>query len=190
MISPKNLFFFDQKIHKTFFSLKKLCHQKNFFHHKKITIFFVTNKKNHKKIFKLKLWQNPKTLMWQLNNSNCNYSKTKTVTTQKVKLWQNSEIQIVISQKLKLGQNSKTGNMTNQKLKLWINPINPNFEDTQKLKFWKTKQKLKLWQNTKLKFWQLNSWQNFKKSFGKNNLTSWQLIRCTLGSVLLSPNVS
>ena len=35
----------------------------------------------------------------------------------------------------------------------------------------------------------INSWQNFKKSFGKNNLTPQQLMRCTQGRALRSCNV-
>ena len=76
-----------------------------------------------------------------------------------------------------------------------------------KIKFWK---KLNFWQNsisdqtqilTKLKFWQnsisdktqfltkFNFWQNFKQSFSKNNLTTWQPMRCTQGSVNRSRGV-
>ena len=35
----------------------------------------------------------------------------------------------------------------------------------------------------------LNLWHNFKKSFGKSNLTLWQLRKCSLGSLLQSRDV-
>ena len=41
----------------------------------------------------------------------------------------------------------------------------------------------------KLKFWQLNFWQNLKQSYGKNNLTPWQLMRCSRCSILQSCDI-
>ena len=99
--------------------------------------------------------------MTKLKNSNCDK-------TQKLKFWQNSKTQIVTKlkkhffnkiQKLKLWQYSKTQIVT--KLK------NSNCDKTQ---FMKKKTTL-------------------KGPFSKNNLTPWQRMRCTLGSVLRSCNV-
>ena len=93
-----------------------------------------------------------------------------TLKTQKIKLWWNSKIQIVI--KLKNSNGDKT-----PKLKLWKNPEtqivtkqkkitcdltqivtklklgqNSNFDKTQIVIKLKTKKKIKLWQNSKTKF--------------------------------------
>ena len=95
--------------------------------------------------------------------------------------------------KLKLWQNSncdKTQIVT--KLKLWQNS---NCDKTQIVKNSKTqnvRKKLKLWQNsktqivTKLELWQISIYEEktLKGSFSRNNLTPWQPMRCSLGSVL------
>ena len=87
-------------------------------------------------MIKLKLW-------WNSHNSNC-------FETQKLKLWQNSKIQIVM--KLKNSNGDKT-----EKLKLWPNwktqivtKLNSNCEKTQIMT------KFKLWEN-KLKAWNVTS---------------------------------
>ena len=73
--------------------------------------------------------------------------------------------------------------------KIFLQLKNPNFRKAQKIKSWHNAKtqimtKIKLWQKSKLNSWQLNFWQNFEKSFGKNNLTPRQPMRCTLGSIL------
>ena len=97
------------------------------------------------------------------------------------------------SAKLKMSKNSKNQNVTTQKLagdktqelKIFF-VIQPTFSVTYKI----------LWQNsrtqidTKVNLTKLNFWQNFEKSlFSKNNLTPWQQMRCSQGSVLQSCNV-
>ena len=88
----------------------------------------------------------------------------------KISNWYNSKSQIVT--KPKLWESSKTQIVTKHK--------NSNCDKTQNSNSDKT---------LNLKSWQLNSWQNFKKSFSKNNLTPWQRIKCTLETVLRSRNV-
>ena len=65
---------------------------------------------------------------------------------------------------------------------------NSNFENTQKLKLC---QNLKTQILTKLKHTNCDNtqFQKFTKLFGKNNLTPWQTMRCTLGSLLQSCDV-
>ena len=110
---------------------------------------------------KLKFWQTQKIKMWQLINSNfCQ--------PQKQKMWQ-----------LKNSNCDKTQNVG--KLK------NSNYDKTQKLKLGRNS-KHKLRQNSKTQLLTTKFMTHFKKSFVKNSLTPWQLMRCTLVSSL--PEVS
>ena len=82
----------------------------------------------------------------------------------------------------------KYSNCDKTYLKLWQNPKaniakKSNYDKTQKLKLWQNLNSNS--DNTqKLKFWQFNFWPSLKQSFGKNNFTPQQLMRCTLGSIL------
>ena len=100
--------------------------------------------------------------LWQLKNSNCD--KTQIVTNlkmwrrKKIKMWQKS-----YCDKLEKKHMTKLQNSNCEKKKL----------QTQVL--------------TKLKIWQISSFQEtktLKGSFSKNILTPWQPMRCSLGSVL------
>ena len=122
--------------------------------------------------------------MTKLTNSNC-------VKTQKLKLWQ-----------LKSSNYNKSQIMTKFK--------NSNCGKTQVLKLWEKNQKnpietkLNLYQNSKYQIvtkvknsnryktqtmTNLNLWGGkLKGSFSRKNLTPWQAMRCTLGSILASHN--
>ena len=86
------------------------------------------------------------------------------------------------NEKLKFLPNSKNWKYDNQKIQIVTNP--------------------KLWENSKTQIVTklILNWDNsyldnsisnktFKKSFGKNNLTPWQPMRCNHGSLLQSRNV-
>ena len=122
--------------------------------------------------------------MTKLTNSKC-------VKTQKLKLWQlkspnNDKFQIIT--KLKNSNCGKT-----QVLKLWRKNSNKSY--WQNSICMKT-QNLKLRQNSKsqilttLKLWQISFYEGkkFKGSFSRKNLTPWQAMICTLGSILQSCN--
>ena len=165
-----------------------------------------TKKSNCNEIQTLKLWWNSKTLIvMKLTNSNCDEtqkpkllwkSKTQIVMklkkSRKFKWWQNSKTHMVTrlkspncdkTQKLKLWQNSKSQIVTNlknsacdktQKLKLWQNPR------TQFVTKLKNSNCDKTWIMTNLNLGRIKP----KVSFGKNILTPWPPMRCSLGSVL------
>ena len=102
------------------------------------------------------MWWNSKTqIVMKLKNSNCDE-------TQNLKVWWNSKTPIVT--KLQLWQNSKTQNVS--KIKLWQNLI------TQIV--------------IKLEILQISIYEDktLNGSFSKNILTPWQLMGCSLGSVL------
>ena len=72
---------------------------------------------------------------------------------------------------LKLWQNSNCEKKT-QQLKKWTNSK------------WDKTQKLKLWQNLKYDKHQFKKIKTLTGSLSKNMMTPWQLMRCSLGSVL------
>ena len=117
-------------------------------------------------------------MVTKLKNSKCD--KTQLAT--KLKLWQNSncdKTQVVTS--LKLWEK-------NQKLKCdktWIVTKLENLNyDNSKTNVTKL-QKLKLGQNLEYDKSQfMKTKKTLKESFSKNILTPWQLMRCSLGSVL------
>ena len=124
---------------------------------------------------KLKLWKNPKLKLWQCSKTKI-VSKTQIVI--KLKLWWHSKTQIVRIlkksnnnkiQKPKMLKKSKCDKTW--KLKLWQNS-NSNCDKTQNV--------------TKLEILQISIIEDFffNESFSKNIFTPWQLMRCSLSSVL------
>ena len=88
---------------------------------------------------------------------------------------------MIKTQKLKLWQNLKNLNVT--KLKNLNFKKNSNCDKTQKLKLWQNFSKL--WQNLNNDKYQFMIRKTILKgSFSKNILTPWQLMWCSLGSVL------
>ena len=120
---------------------------------------------------KCECWQNSKTwIVTQLKNLNCDKIKKKTI------LWQISKTQILITQIVREKK------------------LNSKFCTTQiatKLETSKHDQlKLEMWQNlntqivTKHILWQISIYEEKKLYNGLLVSTSWQPMRCSLGSVL------
>ena len=83
---------------------------------------------------------------------------------------------------LKLWHNSETQN-------LWQNlKKNLNCQQSSKSQIMINSKTLIL-TTKKLKFWQVNLWQNIKQSYGKNNLVLWQPMRCSRWRILQSWNI-
>ena len=129
------------------------------------------------------MWQNSRTQnLTKVKNFKCDKN-------QKIKMWQKSKNQNVT--KLKNSNFYKT-----QKVRLWQNSKSQMLAKLKKSNCDKTKKKNIFDKNQKLKLWQylrtqigrnLNLWRKKKLEKGlfiKNNLTTWQSMRCTLGSVL------
>ena len=154
------------------------------------TYIYLSTKLNSscEKMQKLKLWQNlihiltnfdQTKIVRKLKNLSCD--KTQMVTklkisngdkAQKLKLWQNQNIQIATK------LNSNSDHSTSKK--------NSKTQTATKLNNLNVKKKKIM---SKLKNSNSDSLNCDQKSFGKNNLTSRQLIKCTLGSILQSCDV-
>ena len=101
-------------------------------------------------------------------------------------MWQNSISNLDQIQKLKFKLHSKTQSVKKKK-KLWQNSMTKIVMNLKNFSSDKTK-KYNSEKNRKLKFWRKKTISD-KRSFGRNNMTPWQPMRFTQGSLLRSRNV-